>query len=488
MLRAEDRGASAKASVLSATCSFRAGCGAREAAGRVDAGRHHAGLHRARQRRQHRAARAAAARIPRRPISAPSSAPSGIEIWTDVPGMFSANPRATPTARLLRALHYDEAQEIASSGAKVLHPRCLLPARQYQIPLYVLRHADAGSRRHADHGRVGTAAAQVKAVCNRKGITLISLDSPGMWHQVGFLADAFAVFKEHGMSVDLVSTSETNVTVSLDPAGQHARRRAARQAAGATCRKLCGVQVIGPCASRVARGPQHPRHPAQARRCVRAVRGAEGLPGEPGRERSQLHVRGGREPGRPARRAAARAADPSGARRPRAGSDVGAAVRASPTPWPRAPQPWWAQKRDGLARRARRSATAPTSTISRRSTRPRKSLARHQVRIGAHCSRSRRIRIRTSCARLAAAGLGFDCVSRARNRTRAEVVPGISTASASCSRRTSRRARNTSGRSSRACTSRSTTCSCCSTGSMPSRARACSCASIPASAAAITIT
>ena len=60
-----------------------------------------------------------------------------LEIWTDVPGMFSANPRAVPTARLLRALHYDEAQEIASNGAKVLHPRCVLPVRQYRIPLHV---------------------------------------------------------------------------------------------------------------------------------------------------------------------------------------------------------------------------------------------------------------------------------------------------------------------------------------------------------------
>ena len=52
-----------------------------------------------------------------------------LEIWTDVPGMFSANPRSTPSSRLLRELHYDEAQEIASSGAKVLHPRCILPVR-----------------------------------------------------------------------------------------------------------------------------------------------------------------------------------------------------------------------------------------------------------------------------------------------------------------------------------------------------------------------
>src|SRR5262249_48600819 len=55
-----------------------------------------------------------------------------LEIWTDVPGMFSANPRSTPHARLLCSLHYDEAQEIASSGAKVLHPRSILPAKSQQ--------------------------------------------------------------------------------------------------------------------------------------------------------------------------------------------------------------------------------------------------------------------------------------------------------------------------------------------------------------------
>ena len=62
-----------------------------------------------------------------------------------------------------------------------------------------------------------TARRQVKAIAIKKGITLVSMDSPGMWHQVGFLADAFQIFKQQGMSVDLISTSETNVTVSLDP-------------------------------------------------------------------------------------------------------------------------------------------------------------------------------------------------------------------------------------------------------------------------------
>jgi diaminopimelate decarboxylase/aspartate kinase len=171
-----------------------------------------------------------------------------LEIWTDVPGMFSANPRSTPSARQLRALHYDEAQEIASSGAKVLHPRCILPARQYQIPLHVLATQVpdlAGTVLSADAGEGG---AQVKAVCIKKGITLIALDSPGMWHQVGFLADAFQIFKDHGMSVDLVSTSETNVTVSLDPQANTLDSDQLDALIGALS-GLCRARAIGPCAS-----------------------------------------------------------------------------------------------------------------------------------------------------------------------------------------------------------------------------------------------
>lgn len=172
-----------------------------------------------------------------------------LEIWTDVPGLFSANPRCTPTARLLRALHYDEAQEIATSGAKVLHPRCILPARQYRIPLHIY-----ATQAPTLEGTVLSAegadddGAQVKAICTRKGITLISMESPGMWHQVGFLADVFRVFKQHGLSVDLISTSETNVTVSLDAA---ANTLDDTMVGGlvADLSKLCRAQVIGPCAS-----------------------------------------------------------------------------------------------------------------------------------------------------------------------------------------------------------------------------------------------
>ena len=173
---------------------------------------------------------------------------SRLEIWTDVPGMFSANPRLTPQARLLRSLHYDEAQEIASGGAKVLHPRCILPVKSLQIPIAVYAtHSPMleGTHISAD---AGDGAAQVKAVCIKKGITLISLESPGMWHEVGFLADAFQIFKRHGLSVDLISTSETNVTVSLDPAA-NTFDKAGLESLMAELSGLCRVRAIGPCAS-----------------------------------------------------------------------------------------------------------------------------------------------------------------------------------------------------------------------------------------------
>lgn len=171
-----------------------------------------------------------------------------LEIWTDVPGLFSANPRSTPGARLLKSLHYDEAQEIATAGAKVLHPRCILPARQYDIPLHVYA-TQAPTVAGTEIGNTfAGSAGQVKAVCIKKGITLVAMESPGMWHQVGFLADAFAIFKRQGLSIDQVSTSETSVTVSLDPQA-NTLDAAILDALIVELQSLCRVQLIGPCAS-----------------------------------------------------------------------------------------------------------------------------------------------------------------------------------------------------------------------------------------------
>ena len=94
----------------------------------------------------------------------------------------------------------------------------------------------------------GNGGARVKAVCIKKGITLFAMETLGMWHQVGFLADAFAVFKQHGLSVDLVSTSETSVTVSLDPAANSLDAHMLEVLVN-DLSQLCRVEVIGPCAA-----------------------------------------------------------------------------------------------------------------------------------------------------------------------------------------------------------------------------------------------
>lgn len=138
------------------------------------------------------------------------------EIWTDVPGIFTADPRVLPSAILVKMASFGEAQEIASMGAKVLHPRSIAPCRRHRIPIE-LRWTDRPAMEGTSIvGGERSGEGQVKAVCHKRGLTLISMDTPGMWQVVGFLADVFGCFKQRGLSVDLVSTSEMNVTVSLD--------------------------------------------------------------------------------------------------------------------------------------------------------------------------------------------------------------------------------------------------------------------------------
>ncbi|HAT8175122.1 TPA: bifunctional aspartate kinase/diaminopimelate decarboxylase [Legionella pneumophila subsp. pneumophila] len=138
------------------------------------------------------------------------------EIWTDVPGIYTANPHQLPHARLLKQLNYDEAQEIASMGAKVLHPNCIPPVRKANIPMvvkYTHLPEHSGTLITKD---IDESAPLIKSIQVKHSILLISIDTLNMWQQVGFLADVFAAFKKHGFSVDLLSSSEFNVTLSLD--------------------------------------------------------------------------------------------------------------------------------------------------------------------------------------------------------------------------------------------------------------------------------
>lgn len=170
------------------------------------------------------------------------------EIWTDVPGMFTSNPREVPEARLLRKLDYQEAQEIASTGARIIHPRCIVPLQHTSIPLHIYSTPHPKVRGTVISAGAVDKGAWVKAISSRTGISLVSMETDGMWQQVGFLANVFACFREHGLSVDLVSTSEMNVTVSLDPSA-NALDNETLEALLHDLKRYCTARTIGPCAA-----------------------------------------------------------------------------------------------------------------------------------------------------------------------------------------------------------------------------------------------
>ena len=171
-----------------------------------------------------------------------------LEIWTDVPGMFTADPRVVPSARLLVGLHYDEAQELASAGSSVLHPRCISPARDSGIPIFIRSTTHPGISGTVISSVTDEVEPQVKGICIRNGLTLVSMTTVGMWHEVGFLAKAFAAFAENGVSVDLISTSETNVTVSIDTSDGRLPDDV-EESLVYDLEKLCRVSVISNCSA-----------------------------------------------------------------------------------------------------------------------------------------------------------------------------------------------------------------------------------------------
>ncbi|MEO7455992.1 MAG: lysine-sensitive aspartokinase 3, partial [Gemmatimonadaceae bacterium] len=137
-----------------------------------------------------------------------------IEIWTDVDGMLTADPRVVSGAQLIERIGFEEASELASFGAKVLHPNTIAPAVTRGIPVWVLN-----SKRPEGKGTLITFDAPrrpVTAIAGKTGVTLLKVRSPRMLLTEGFLRRMFEIFERQRTSVDVVATSEVSVSVTID--------------------------------------------------------------------------------------------------------------------------------------------------------------------------------------------------------------------------------------------------------------------------------
>jgi aspartate kinase len=139
-----------------------------------------------------------------------------IEIWTDVDGLMTADPRIVSTAYKVKDISFAEAAELAYFGAKVLHPMTVLPAVDKNIPVYILN-----SQKPAGSGTRITRDAQpcrnlIKSIAVKRGITVVTVSSSRMLMAHGFLRALFQVFDRHQAAVDMVATSEVSVSLTLD--------------------------------------------------------------------------------------------------------------------------------------------------------------------------------------------------------------------------------------------------------------------------------
>jgi len=139
-----------------------------------------------------------------------------IQIWTDVTGVLTADPRVVPQAQTIERMSYGEAAELAYFGAKVLHPKTIQPAIEGDIPVRICNSNAPDARGTLVCAQTETSARTLKAIAHKKGVTTVQITSARMLGAYGFLRALFEVFERHRTVIDVVTTSEVSVSLSLD--------------------------------------------------------------------------------------------------------------------------------------------------------------------------------------------------------------------------------------------------------------------------------
>jgi len=167
---------------------------------------------------------------------------AGLEIWTDVPGIYTTDPRIAPKAAPIPEISFSEASEMANFGAKILHPSTLVPALRHNIPVFV------GSSKEPEKGGTWIRqqvedSPQFRALALRCNQTMVTLRSAKMFHAYGFLAKVFEVLAKYKISVDLITTSEISVSLTLDKTDTSGGAPELPTEAKEELQELCTVEV-----------------------------------------------------------------------------------------------------------------------------------------------------------------------------------------------------------------------------------------------------
>ena len=145
---------------------------------------------------------------------------SELQIWTDVTGVMTCDPRICGDARTIPILSYEEASELAYFGAKVLHPKTIKPAVDHGIPVRVCNTFEPREIGTMVLGESGEAPNKIKSIAHKKNITILRITSARMLGSYGFMSAVFQVFERYRTVIDVISTSEVSIALTLDNAAE----------------------------------------------------------------------------------------------------------------------------------------------------------------------------------------------------------------------------------------------------------------------------
>lgn len=137
-----------------------------------------------------------------------------VEIWTDVNGMYTADPNKIKNSKIIEKINYDQAQELAAMGAKVLHPYCIIPCKLKNIPIFIRNTYDPYSKQvtHIMNYNLN----KTYAVTDQHNITVFNIESINMWNNYGFVYDIFKKFSKYSIDVNIITTSQFIISTTTD--------------------------------------------------------------------------------------------------------------------------------------------------------------------------------------------------------------------------------------------------------------------------------